>query len=148
MDLSNLLDISTLQYLFLPRINEELKQFMAMWNNHKLSSEKNRTPLQLLFHYHANSTADPEQLPADPPDLYDEEDEGGGSFVAQDGTTAAAADAEEGGDDAVSLVEEAPLIVDSVSCEPIEYPLIGDDLVDFQMRIHPLSMNIAFHQLG
>ena len=37
MDPSNLLDISTLPHLFLPRINEELEQFIAMWNNHKLS---------------------------------------------------------------------------------------------------------------
>jgi hypothetical protein len=45
MDLNNLLDIFTLQYLFLPRINADLQQFIAMWNNHKLSTESNHTPV-------------------------------------------------------------------------------------------------------
>ena len=56
MDLSNLLDIYTLQYLFLPRINAALKQFITMWNNHKLSSENSHTPLQLL-HFDSSRTA-------------------------------------------------------------------------------------------
>jgi hypothetical protein len=34
--------------MFLTRINEDLKQFVEMNNNHKLSSENNFTPLQLL----------------------------------------------------------------------------------------------------
>lgn len=36
-----------LHHLFLPRINASLEQFKDMWNNHKLSSECNRSPRQL-----------------------------------------------------------------------------------------------------
>ena len=42
--LENLL---VLHHLFLPRINESLQQFRFMWNNHKLSTERNRIPNQL-----------------------------------------------------------------------------------------------------
>ena len=53
----------------------------------------------------------------------------------------------EGVDDELPL-EEAPLVVASVSCEPIECPLNGEKLVEFHRRIEPLSMNINFDQLG
>jgi hypothetical protein len=48
MDLCNLLHIYILQYLFIPVINEALNLFIAVWNNHKLSTENNRSPQQLL----------------------------------------------------------------------------------------------------
>jgi hypothetical protein len=38
-----------LQYIFLPRINADLKLFIACWNNHSLSTEASATPLQLLY---------------------------------------------------------------------------------------------------
>ncbi|KAG8923607.1 hypothetical protein FRC00_006040 [Tulasnella sp. 408] len=36
-----------LHYVFLPRINRTLAGFQETWNNHKLSSQQNRTPLEL-----------------------------------------------------------------------------------------------------
>ena len=36
-------------YMFMGRINEELSRFIEVWNNHKLSTEKNKSPNQLLF---------------------------------------------------------------------------------------------------
>ncbi len=40
-------DIFCLQFVFLPRINAALQYFQNAWNNHPLSTEGNRTPLQL-----------------------------------------------------------------------------------------------------
>lgn len=40
-------DIFALHYIFLPRINRALDQFSQAWNNHRLSTENNLTPLQL-----------------------------------------------------------------------------------------------------
>ncbi len=59
MCLNNILDIYTLQYMFLPRINADLQSFSTMWNNHKISTEFNRTPLQLLEYFYADSVAEP-----------------------------------------------------------------------------------------
>lgn len=36
-----------LHFVFLPRINRALAGFQATWNNHKLSTQKNKTPLEL-----------------------------------------------------------------------------------------------------
>ena len=49
MKIDNPWRIFTLQYLFMPRIQEDLNAFKSIWNNHALSTEKNRTPLQLLI---------------------------------------------------------------------------------------------------
>lgn len=40
--------IFVLHYLFMPRIEQELDQFKRTWNNHQVSTEKNKTPLQML----------------------------------------------------------------------------------------------------
>ena len=40
-------DIFCLHFVFIPRINRSLSTFMESWNNHPLSTESNRTPLQL-----------------------------------------------------------------------------------------------------
>ena len=40
-------DIFCLHFVFIPRINSSLSTFMESWNNHPLSTESNRTPLQL-----------------------------------------------------------------------------------------------------
>jgi len=60
MDVCNLLHIYTLQYLFIPTINEALLLFTSIWNNHKLSTEHSRSPQQLLF-YLKDSCALPEE---------------------------------------------------------------------------------------
>ena len=49
LDINNLTHIYTLQYMFMPRIQEDLNNFKAYWNNHPLESENNRTPHQLIL---------------------------------------------------------------------------------------------------
>ena len=39
--------IFCLHYIYIPRINESLQQFLHAWNNHPMSSEANLTPTQL-----------------------------------------------------------------------------------------------------
>ena len=126
MDLSNLLDIYTLQYLFLPRINAALKQFITMWNNHKLSSENSHTPLQLL-HFDSSRTA---MVPNE-----EEQNE----FIAAEEHEAV----EEKG---AALIDV--LAVSSVLCEPIECPLNSEQLLLFHARVQPIStMEITFEQM-
>ena len=40
-------DLYAVHYVFLPRINNHLQQFVAAWNNHPLRTERGLTPLQL-----------------------------------------------------------------------------------------------------
>ncbi len=47
LDWSNDCDLFCLHYVFLPKINASLKAFQSCWNNHPLSTEGNRTPIQL-----------------------------------------------------------------------------------------------------
>jgi len=47
LDLSNEVDIFSLQVVFLPRINKSLAEFQGGWNNHPLSTEGNMSPIQL-----------------------------------------------------------------------------------------------------
>ena len=49
LDVSNELHLACLHYVFLPRINQHLEKFCEGWNNHALSTEKNRSPNQLLI---------------------------------------------------------------------------------------------------
>ncbi|XP_039865499.1 uncharacterized protein LOC120719994 [Simochromis diagramma] len=48
LDLENATDLFCLHYVFLPRINRTLKEFKAGYNNHSVSTEGNRTPIQLF----------------------------------------------------------------------------------------------------
>lgn len=41
------LDLFCLHQVFVPRLNQQLVQFMHAWNNHPLRTERNLTPLQL-----------------------------------------------------------------------------------------------------
>ena len=120
MKLTNILHIYTLQYLFLPRINADLQQFVNMWNNHKLSTESNRTPLQLLVYYKADAVAEPEDAAAEQP-ANDEDD----NDVDDD-----------------DFVEEPT--VPSVICDPRECPLTAEKLNEFRERIQPLSSTVPF----
>lgn len=58
LDIDNATDLFCLHYVFLPRINRTLEEFKAGFNNHSISSEGNRTPVQLftldndLPHFH------------------------------------------------------------------------------------------------
>jgi len=49
VDVTNKIHLFVLQYMFIPRINEALKAFTRAWNNHKVRTEHNKTPLQLLY---------------------------------------------------------------------------------------------------
>ena len=49
MDHENVWHIFALQYMFMPRIQLDLDTFKAGWNNHPLSTERNKSPLQLLM---------------------------------------------------------------------------------------------------
>ncbi len=51
LDPLNDLDIFCLHFVYIPRINAALKSFQEAWNNHPLSTERNRTPLQLYALY-------------------------------------------------------------------------------------------------
>ncbi|XP_034549223.1 uncharacterized protein LOC117819842 [Notolabrus celidotus] len=59
LDLENPTDLFCLHYIFLPRINRTLEEFRAAYNHHSISSEGNRTPVQLfaldnhLLHLHS-----------------------------------------------------------------------------------------------
>ena len=44
----NEIDIFCLHVCFLPRINKCIKAFQEAWNDHRLSTEHNATPFQLL----------------------------------------------------------------------------------------------------
>ena len=41
-------DMFALHHVFLPRINNQLRQFVSAWNNHPLHTENGLTPLQLF----------------------------------------------------------------------------------------------------
>lgn len=49
LDVNNDTDILCLHYVYLPRINQALDDFVAAHNNHKISTERNRTPEQLFW---------------------------------------------------------------------------------------------------
>ena len=42
-------DLYCLHYVFLPRINKNLQDFVESWNHHSLSTEHNQTPYQLML---------------------------------------------------------------------------------------------------
>ena len=47
LDITNELHLFALHYVFLPRINMALSEFVDAWCSHGLSSAKNKTPTQL-----------------------------------------------------------------------------------------------------
>ena len=49
LDINNLTHMFTLQYMFMPRIQEDLNNFKSYWNTHPLETEHNRTPHQLIL---------------------------------------------------------------------------------------------------
>lgn len=59
MNPDNEADIFCLHYIFLPRINCSLDHFRQAWNSHPLSTEGNRTPLQL---YTGGSIGNPKKI--------------------------------------------------------------------------------------
>ena len=51
----NKADLFCLHYIFVPRINASLKDFQSAWNSHPLSTENNKSPLQLYTAYSLGS---------------------------------------------------------------------------------------------
>jgi len=49
LDPLNDMDIFCLHYIFLPRINASLHSFQLAWNNHPLSTENSRSPIQIYM---------------------------------------------------------------------------------------------------
>lgn len=49
LDPLNEVDLYSLHFIFLPRINDTLQSFIQSWNNHSLSTENNFTPNQLFI---------------------------------------------------------------------------------------------------
>lgn len=49
LDVNNDTDMLCLHYVYLPRINKVLDEFVAAHNNHKVSTEQNRTPAQMFW---------------------------------------------------------------------------------------------------
>ena len=47
LDVDNEIHLFCLHYVFLPRVNRSLQQFIQMWNNHPLGTERNMSPTQL-----------------------------------------------------------------------------------------------------
>lgn len=52
LNASNETDLFCLQYIYLPRINRVLQQFIATHNHHAISSEGSASPIQLFHRYH------------------------------------------------------------------------------------------------
>jgi hypothetical protein len=49
LDPLNEIDMFCLHHAFLPLLNKSLSEFVAAHNNHKLSTEENKTPVQILM---------------------------------------------------------------------------------------------------
>ena len=47
LNVDNDLHIFCLHFVFIPRINAAIQQFLESWNNHPLSSAHNMSPIQL-----------------------------------------------------------------------------------------------------
>ena len=45
---SNCTDLFCLHYVFLPRLNRSLNQFIAAHNDHAICTEENKSPLQIF----------------------------------------------------------------------------------------------------
>lgn len=126
MLLTNLLHIFTLQFLFMPRIQADLDQFVNMWNTHKLSTERNRTPQQILHFYEIDSTAAPEIVDSEVEEDEDDDVEIDPRFSAE-------------GDE----------LLHSVVCNPIECPLSDIKLQEFRQRVEDISsLQVPFSELG
>ena len=47
LNVTNVLDLYSLHFVYLPRINDHFTKFINAWNAHPLSSEHNKSPNQL-----------------------------------------------------------------------------------------------------
>lgn len=66
LDPLNEVDMFCLHFIYLPRINHALKEFVSSWNNHRISTEHNCTPNQLFV----EGCIQRDQFPIIPPNLH------------------------------------------------------------------------------
>ena len=111
MDIENKRHMYTLQYMFLPRINEHNGSFINSYNNHPLRTENNRSPNRILMDAENN-------IP--PPIEFD---------VAE---YAELLNLNENPD-----IDDIPM----VQLDPIDCPLNDENLLLFKLNNKPLSMN-------
>lgn len=117
-DISNQTHLFILQYLFLPRIQDDLNQFIRIWNRHKLSTERNRSPLQLM-------ATRIDKFP------FLEELENVDMFGVEDDID----------------IEEGENELPAVECEKILCPLSDANFLDFKLRISPLTLETPVEDL-
>jgi hypothetical protein len=112
--------IFTLQYMFMTRIQEDLNLFKNIWNNHALSTEQNKTPLQLMI-LRRDDTAPDECI-----------------------------DVDEYGVDEFDVDDEEDAVADHfrVPCDPLVCPLSPENLLVFKARVLPLSMATRIEDLS
>lgn len=41
--------VELLHMIYIPRLNNHIREFVNGWNSHPLSTEQNRTPLQIMI---------------------------------------------------------------------------------------------------
>lgn len=75
LDYDDDIHLFLVQYLFAPRMQEELNQHRLSYNNHKLSTEGNLTPIQLCEKYKDNMKDDPVHVGDDYGEYDDEDDD-------------------------------------------------------------------------
>lgn len=79
--------IFCIHYLFLDRINKDLKRYQNIWNNHALSTEHNLSPHELLLLHDVNSASievPPEQVDENEYGIEDDDDGNGGGDDGND----------------------------------------------------------------
>ena len=69
LDALNEVDLYCLHYVFLPCINKSLLEFCESWNHHALSSEGNKSPLQLFFEGSMHTFSAPDYRETGTPDV-------------------------------------------------------------------------------
>ncbi len=62
LDSDNTLDLYSLHYVYLPRINHHLQEFQMSYAHHRLRTERNQTPYQLWTRGLLQETGDPAAL--------------------------------------------------------------------------------------
>ena len=75
-DAHNEIHIFSLQYVYLPQVNDSLEEFTGSWNYHSVATENNKTPRQLwiigmLSNSHTNYQAVSDVLKSIQPDMND-----------------------------------------------------------------------------
>ena len=113
-DITNLLHVFVLQYLFIPRIQEHLHSFRTAWLHHPIKTENNKSPSRLLDDFAHEFPGPIDELNA----------EGLAELL------------EEINEDCIDN-NDVPLVqVNSLDC-----PLTNANLVLFQQQVRPITLN-------